>query len=70
MYNALKINFFTYKRILRNSIIDAKKRFYDMYFNMYKSNMNKTWKMINETIKISKESEFPAEFIIDDRYKL
>ena len=43
MYATLKINFTTYKRILRNSIIDAKKRFYDRYFNMYKSNMNKTW---------------------------
>ena len=30
--------------------------------------MNKTWKMINKTIKINKKSRFLAEFRIDDIY--
>ena len=45
-----------------------KKNYYNRYFNLYNSNMNKTWPMLNKSIKINKKSEFLVEFRIDERY--
>ena len=51
----------------KNSIIDAKKCYYDRYFHS-KSNMNKALQMINKLININKKRELTDYFQIDDRY--
>ena len=67
IYNDLKINFATYKNILRRSINTAKRVYYHSYFKRYKDNLGKTWKLINKTIKNRQTDEVPNEFKIGDK---
>ena len=50
VYDTLKTNFNTYKNILRQSIREAKKLYYNKTFLLYKNNIEKTWSTIKETL--------------------
>ena len=49
-YSNIKTNLKTYNCILRKSIRHAKKLYYEKYFAKYKSDIKKTWGMINSII--------------------
>ena len=57
----------TYEIIVRQSIIDAKKH-HHRFFDSYKSNLNKTWRIINKSIGTWEIDEFPTKFTVGDRY--
>ena len=63
-YNGKKVNFKTYKKIVDNEIVQAKKIYYSNVFHMYKSSMKKTWQIINETLSRKKvDNMLPDTFI-------
>ena len=65
-FNILKINLNTYNNILKRSIRDAKRLYYESCFNRYKSNIRKTWSTINDILrKTKKKTTFP-EYFKDD----
>ena len=47
-YDILYTNLQTYNNILKRSIREAKQRFLEFTFNIYKSDIRNTWKTINE----------------------
>ena len=49
-YQTMKTNFRTYSVILRKSIREAKKKFYDNEFEKYRNDIKKTWKTINSIL--------------------
>ena len=49
-YEQIKQRFKSYKKIVKKDIKDAKQRYFDQIFTAYKSDMKKTWKIINETL--------------------
>ena len=66
-YETLQINFNTYNKILKRSIIEAKKNYYFRHFELYRNNMKQTWKTINEGLnRKSKESFSPKELLINN----
>ena len=65
--NARRINFKTYEIIIKKNIENAKHIFYHNVFKSYKTNMKKTWSMINETLNRNKnKNDLPTEFLVND----
>ena len=65
-YNNRKINLNTYNNILKSSMRQQKKTFYESEFNKHAKDMKKTWRTIGTIInKKKKKEEFPPYFIID-----
>ena len=50
VYNTLKTNLHTFDRILKRSILSAKKVYYNNVFNQYKFNIRKTWGAIKDIL--------------------
>ena len=68
IYNAKKINFKTYEKIVEINIQEAKQKYYNYTFNNYKNNMKKTWKTINETLgKKTKNNKLPTMITHDSK---
>ena len=66
-YDALKVNFKTLKKIIRRSIVQAKKQYYHMTFKKYSNDLRKTWRTINETLnRKNKAKSFPQEFFMEN----
>ena len=66
-YIAKKINFKTYKSIIRRSIRDAKRLYYCNMFNKYSNDLKKTWQTINHALNNNiKNSTFPSTFEQND----
>ena len=53
MYEPLKANLKAYQRILKNSINEAKRVYHHNLFARYKSDITKTWSIINNNNNIS-----------------
>jgi len=66
-YDTLKVNFKTLKKIIRRSIVQAKKQYYHMTFKKYSNDLRKTWRTINETLNMkNKAKSFPQEFCMEN----
>ena len=66
-YEIIKINFKTYKNIIRRSIKEAKRLYYQNTFNRYSNDLRKTWQTINQALnKKSKTASFPSEFELEN----
>ena len=62
-YTTLKHNFTIYRAILKRSIRNAKKLYYESCFNRYKSDIKNTWSTINTILnKNKKVKSFPRFF--------
>ena len=62
-YAVLQTNFKTYRKIIRRSIMFAKRDYYRSVFNKYSANLKMTWQTINETLnRRKKKREYPREF--------
>ena len=62
-YAVLQTNFKTYRKIIRRSIMFAKRDYYRSVFNKYSANLKMTWQTINETLnRRKKKREYPQEF--------
>ena len=67
-YNARKTNLKTYQKILKKSIISAKKQYYFEKFNTNKDNIKNTWQTIKDILNTNKKNkEIPPYFKLDDR---
>ena len=72
-FNHHKINLNTYNNILKRSIREAKKLYYESCFDRYKTDIRKTWSTINDILnKTKKKKDFPEFFkdgniLINDR---
>ena len=65
-YESNLINFRTYNRILKQTIRSAKKQYYFSSFSKFKSDMKKTWSMINEVMNRKKcDKNFPEYFEVN-----
>ena len=53
-YNTLKVNYRTYKNIIRRTIMLAKRQYYYTTFGRYSSNLKKTWRTINDILNSGK----------------
>ena len=66
-YQSSLINFKTYSKILKRTIQQAKKRYYDDCFQKFKTDMRKTWSTINNLLNRSKKpNDYPKAFKIDE----
>ena len=62
-YNTLKVNYKTYKNIIRRSIMLAKRQYYHTTFSRYSSNLKKTWRTINDILNRGKgKNNLPLTF--------
>ena len=67
-YQALEINLKSYTRILKKTIREAKKQYYNSRFDLFKSDARKTWGIIREILNKTKQStEFPNSFLVNDK---
>ena len=65
-YDILYTNLQTYNKILKRSIREAKQRFLESTFNIYKSDIRNTWKTINEILSRNhKTNSFPKSLNIN-----
>ena len=53
-YNGRRINFKTYEKITKKNIENAKHIFYHNVFKSCKTDMEKTWSVINDTLNRNK----------------
>ena len=66
-YSQSKLNLSIYNRILKNSIISARKLYYGKCFSRYKRDIKNTWKTINSLLCKSKnDNDLPHFFRIND----
>ena len=56
------------RNFLRKTIVAAKRQYYNKYFNMYRTNLKKTWDLINTTINSKCTRENPCRFSLNDEY--
>ena len=62
-YQDLKINLQTYKQIIRRSIKEAKRHYFQTFFLRYNNNTKKTWQTINATLnKKGTHTSLPNQF--------
>ena len=65
-YNVSALNLRVYKNILNDAIRKAKHIHYAHLFDLYKTNMRKTWEIIKQLLdKHHKQFEFPSTFTIN-----
>ena len=69
-YNTKKVNFKTYEGIVNREIANAKTQYYARVFQSYKSDMKKTWQVINDTLSRNKKDKSLPEYIIIDGEKI
>ena len=67
-YIKLKSEFNKYRNFLRKTIVAAKRQYYFKYFNMHRTNLKKTWDLINKTINSNCSHENPCRFSLNDEY--
>ena len=65
-----KQNFKTYKYIVSQEIVNAKKSYYNRTFAMYKNNLKKTWLTISETLNRNKIQDTNPISFIDNGHEL
>ena len=58
--NQLKIRFNRFRNILRQSIKDAKRLYFQRIFEKFKHNIKNTWSTINEKLQRKKKKKHPA----------
>ena len=62
-YELNKKSFKDHEKEVVKDIINAKRLYYTRIFNVYRSDMKKTWKTINETLSKNKQIlELPSSF--------
>jgi hypothetical protein len=66
-YDVLKTNLQTYKKILKKSIVQAKKLYYQNRFDTCNNNIRQTWQTIKEILNKTKRKELPKYFKIEQR---
>ena len=59
-YNQLKLRFNRFRNILRQSIKDAKRLYFQRIFEKFKHHIKKTWSTINKTTAQKEEKKHPA----------
>ena len=66
-FNAKKVNFKTFDKIVDNQIEETKHKFYHDTFTSQKGDMKKTWSTINTTLNRNKyNNEISKEFLVND----
>jgi hypothetical protein len=66
-YYLCKTNLQTYNRILKQTIRNAKKQYYQTCFNNYRDDIRKTWKTINDVLgRVPKSVENPKYFTVNN----
>ena len=69
-YNTKKVNFKTYEGIVNRETADAKTQYYASVFQSNKSNMKKSWQVINDTLSRNKTGKSLPDFITIDGEKI
>ena len=67
IYNPLKIRFNRFRNILRQSIKDAKRLYFQRIFEIFKHDINKTWSTINEKLQGKKKKTSSNIFYHDGK---
>ena len=62
-YEHLKVRFNRYRNILKHSIKDAKRIYFQNIFAKFKHDIKRTWSIINESLHRKKKLSLHAYFI-------
>ena len=65
LYHRLKEEFKQYRAKLRKSIREAKRQYFNNIFNRHKSDIRKTWCLLNETLNSNVKKQPTHEFLVD-----
>ena len=66
LYNTLKREFQIYRATLRMSIREAKRAYYMRTFNNFKSDIKKTWSIINQTLNNRSKTQLSDQFSVNN----
>ena len=66
LYHRLKEEFKQYRAKLRKSIREAKGQYFRNIFNRHKSDIRKTWCLLNETLNRNVKKQPTHEFLVDN----
>ena len=66
LYHRLKEEFKQYRAKLRKSIREAKRQYFSNIFNRHKSDIRKTWCLLNETLNRNVKKQPTHEFLVDN----
>ena len=67
LYHRLKEEFKQYRAKLRKSIRETKRQYFSNIFNRHKSDIRKTWCLLNETLNRNVKKQPTHEFLVDNR---
>ena len=56
LFNRRKDEYKQYRAYLRKQIREAKRKYYDHIFSLYKNDIKNTWKILNETLNRNKRN--------------
>ena len=62
LYHRLKEEFKQYRAKLQKSIREAKRQYFSNIFNRHKSDIRKTWCLLNETLNRNVKCDPPMNF--------
>lgn len=65
LYEVLRNEYKTYRTTLRKSIREAKRKYYARTFETFKSDIKRTWSIINNSLKTNSKQQ-QSKFIIND----
>ena len=66
LYHRLKEEFKQYRAKLQKSIREAKRQYFSNIFNRHKSDIRKTWCLLNETLNRNVKKQPTHEFLVDN----
>ena len=66
LFNRRKDEYKQYRAYLRKQIREAKRKYYDHIFSLYKNDIKNTWKILNETLNRNKRKHQSQDFLINN----
>ena len=66
LFNRRKDEYKQYRAYLRKQIREAKRKYYDHIFSLYKNVIKNTWKILNETLNRNKRKHQSQDFLINN----
>ena len=66
LFNRRKDEYKQYRAYLRKQIREAKRKYYDHIFSLYKNDIKNTWKILNETLNRNRRKHQSQDFLINN----
>ena len=66
LFNRRKDEYKQCRAYLRKQIREAKRKYYDHIFSLYKNDIKNTWKILNETLNRNRRKHQSQDFLINN----